>query len=389
MSELDFQGGVPAALQLDYLPYEALREELARLAAAGRQVLGIATFGHQAPPAQALPPAFGQTPWPHVGLPSLVADTAGWAEVWTVAPDAPKVVRGLCDGAPCSHSGTLAFVWLETPLGSDDTMLAGATQQAYDTVLGALRALGGPQAWRIWNYLPDILGDRQGEERYRIFNSGRLAAFEAHATHSDGPPPAACALGQPEGASGPLVLYAIMGQQPARPIENPRQVSAYHYPPQYGLKRPQFSRASVARVAGAGAMGSQGAEQASTFVSGTASIVGHASVHADDVRAQTEETLRNIDALRAQISLDTGVVCPPGALVYKAYVRHAADRAMVEEVMRRHLGAEVIIVFLQAVVCRPDLLVEIEASSRRSVPTRVTDPRRATTPRAQVPSAPC
>lgn len=357
-------------LQLDYVPYARVSQALSRLDAEGRQVLGIASFGRTPPDAALLPQAVADVPWPHVGLPSLQHAVDGWVEVWSLAPDAPRVTQGVFEstdggtgerhhaGVAYSRSGELGFAWLAAPLGNDDLALAGRTQQAYDAVWQAMRTLGLPHAWRVWNYLPDILGSRQGEERYRIFNAGRLAAFQAHATQVDSPPPAACALGQPEGASGPLVIYALLGAQAALPIENPRQVSAYRYPPQYGQQRPQFSRASVAQLGGQGL----------AFLSGTASIVGHASVHAGDVHAQTLETLRNIDALLDQIRQDSGQAWAHSQLAYKAYVRHADDLPVVRELMRAHLGPDATLVFVQAVVCRPDLLVEIEASAARSLP---------------------
>ena len=54
--------------------------------------------------------------------------------------------------------------------------------------------------------------------------------------------PAACALGSRNGS--PLVIYFLASRQPVTPVENPRQISAYDYPAQYGPK-PAFSRASI------------------------------------------------------------------------------------------------------------------------------------------------
>jgi hypothetical protein len=49
-------------------------------------------------------------------------------------------------------------------------------------------------------------------------------------------------------------------------------------------------------------------------------------------------------------------------LAYKVYVRHPADLAAVRATMAETLAAPLTAVFLQADVCRADLLVEIEAT---------------------------
>ena len=63
------------------------------------------------------------------------------------------------------------------------------------------------------------------------------------------------------------------------PVENPRQVSAYRYPPTYGPR--------VADLLARGAGRTSAAATIALFISGTASIVGHETVHQGDVRAQT------------------------------------------------------------------------------------------------------
>ena len=65
-------------------------------------------------------------------------------------------------------------------------------------------------------------------------NSGRATA---------GAVPAACALGSPAGS--PISIYFLAARQPPKMIENPRQTSAYHYPPKFGRHSPIFSRACV------------------------------------------------------------------------------------------------------------------------------------------------
>jgi len=98
------------------------------------------------------------------------------------------------------------------------------------------------------------------------------------------------------------------------------------------------------------------------FVSGTASIVGHETIHRGDVIAQTRETMLNIGALLEEANriVDGGRYSLNG-LKFKVYVRKPADLPAIEATLSELLNAAASIVYLQADVCREDLLVEIEA----------------------------
>jgi enamine deaminase RidA (YjgF/YER057c/UK114 family) len=136
-------------------------------------------------------------------------------------------------------------------------------------------------------------------------------------------------------------------------IENPRQTSAYHYPPKFGSHSPTFSRACLLR------------DSAGTnlFVSGTASIVGHETIHHGDVTAQTRESLLNIDALLDEANRVIGSDrYALDGLKFKVYVRRPADLPAIAHTLSAMVRAADPIVYLQADVCREDLLVEIEAT---------------------------
>jgi enamine deaminase RidA (YjgF/YER057c/UK114 family) len=153
------------------------------------------------------------------------------------------------------------------------------------------------------------------------------------------------------------VIYFLASRAAPTAIENPRQISAYHYPPQYG-PQPAFSRASVLHQA-AGAM---------LFISGTASIVGHQTIHVGDAGAQTRETLANIEALLSEANRVAGAASfALGTLAYKVYVRHATDLGAVEAQLRSAVGSSARVVYLKADICRQDLLVEIEATGSPSL----------------------
>ncbi|MCK7496954.1 MAG: hypothetical protein MZW92_43240 [Comamonadaceae bacterium] len=99
------------------------------------------------------------------------------------------------------------------------------------------------------------------------------------------------------------------------------------------------------------------------FLSGTASIVGHHTVHAGDVAAQCTECLAN-RGRRGRGGRPAGARSGPFSLAeldYRVYVRHAHDFPQVRQTMRSQVPGDARIVFLQADICRPDLLLEIEA----------------------------
>jgi chorismate lyase / 3-hydroxybenzoate synthase len=231
--------------------------------------------------------------------------------------------------------------------------LQAASHRAYADLFAVLAESACPNLLRVWNYLADINREADGSERYRQFNAGRQQAFiEARRSAFEGAP-AACALGMRD---GPLRVYFLAGRQAPLAIENPRQVSAYRYPETYGLRSPTFSRAALVDAGGGRHV---------LFISGTASILGHTTVHLGDVRRQTEESLLNIATLRQLAAERAGDAFAAGALTYTVYVRDPSDLAVVREVFEREVGAESSAardaVYLQADICRADLLVEIEA----------------------------
>ena len=233
---------------------------------------------------------------------------------------------------------------------SDAGALQRATEIAYQEIFDVLDETEHRHLIRIWNYLPEINAQAGGDERYRHFNSARQMAFRKSGRATMGTVPAACALGSPAGS--PLSIYFLAARRPARMIENPRQTSAYHYPPKFGRHSPIFSRACVWGESG----------RARLFVSGTASIVGHETIHRGDVVAQTRETMVNIGALLEEANRIVGSShYSLNDLKLKVYVRKPSDLPAIEAALSELLNPAAAIVYLQADVCREDLLVEIEA----------------------------
>lgn len=321
--------------------------ELAGLSAP--QVLGGFGLG-QALPAQTSP---WPVQWLQVPLQAPVSGSgdAVWQECLLAAGETQS---GELAGVRWRRHGDLLFGVVEC-LEPDPRPMGGLQalgRQAYERVFQVLDAQRLPHLWRVWNYMPDIHGEEVALERYRQFNLGRAQAFEQAARTVEGKVPAACALGV---ADGPLSVAFLAGATPVITIENPRQVAAWRYPHRYGPQSPTFSRAALAHPPG----------QEWLFISGTASIVGHETVHHGDVREQTRETLRNIDAVIAQANAEgRSGRFERRDLVFRAYVRHAEDVPAVREVMAAAWGITDM-VCVQADICRRDLLVEIEAMGWR------------------------
>ncbi|MGQ4660519.1 chorismate transformation enzyme, FkbO/Hyg5 family [Lysobacter sp. F6437] len=243
--------------------------------------------------------------------------------------------------------GHLQFgaIELDEPDDNDISTAAGA---AYRQLLGFVAGHGYPHLLRIWNYLDGItLGDGD-EERYRQFCVGRavgLGAFEPTSL------PAATAIGRLDGRRR-LQVYWLSAKAPGVPLENPRQLSAYRYPRQYGPQPPSFARAMLPPAGSSMPL----------LLSGTAAIVGHQSLHADSVETQLDETLANLDSLlataharRPELPLHFG----PGSRL-KVYVRDAAELDHVKVLLNDRLAPSVPRLVLQAAVCRRELRIEID-----------------------------
>ncbi|TDR77786.1 hypothetical protein [Paludibacterium purpuratum] len=291
--------------------------------------------------------------WPRqsVRTPRLPAGAPTLYEYWFAATSCR---RGRYGDIRYSATPSLLFGVVEldeaafTP--ASGTPLSAAAETAYRQIFALLAEEDRPHLWRVWNYVPEINRVEHSLERYRQFNIGRHQAFGAFERPVDSSP-AACALGV---GPGPLSIAFLAARTPADAIENPRQVSAFVYPSQYGPKSPTFTRAALARLEG----------QAWLFISGTASIVGHETVHVGDVAAQTRETMVNIGVLVDEANRRLGADgFSLSRLCYRVYVRHAADYPLVRQALVEAVGPTLQAVYVQADVCRHDLLMEIEAQA--------------------------
>lgn len=230
----------------------------------------------------------------------------------------------------------------------DHSDICEAAERAYAAMVRFVSGSRTPHLLRMWNYLDAITQGDGDTERYRQFCVGRARGLGSVDIVEL---PAATAIGRCDGRRT-LQVYWLSADRRGTPVENPRQVSAYRYPRQYGPQSPSFARAMLP-------------PHGSTMpllLSGTASVVGHASQHVGELLGQIGETFANFDALlaearRHQPSLPAGF---GSGTRLKVYVRDAADLPLVAKALDERFGASVPRLLLHAAICRRELAVEID-----------------------------
>ncbi len=290
-----------------------------------------------------------QGPSVDVALPCL---STPCQEVWYT----PDPVSGGCDGAVTYSRTSQVIFGVVRARESEYASLEECTSKVYTEILQFLQQMSYSSLLRVWNYFSDINVDNDGIERYKRFCVGRHRAvsvvpdFERYL-------PAASAIGTAE--QDFFLVYFIAAKKPGVQIENPRQISAFHYPDQYGPKSPSFTRAMLKNWK----------EVSQLYISGTASIVGHKTLHRDDVFLQLDETVENLRSLIGHVRAahQCGIERLDQISALKVYIRHPEHYPLIEERLRELTAGKVPVLYLQGDICRKDLLLEIEglASFRR------------------------
>lgn len=249
----------------------------------------------------------------------------------------------------CGRNGALHWAagggWMFVALDvheADHDGIEAASEYVYRTLCDFVASRPEHHLLRVWNYLHAINAGAGDAERYRQFCMGRARGLAAFGIERY---PAATAIGHRD-VQGLLQVYALCATQPGQAFENPRQVSAWRYPRQYGPTPPSFARAMKLPNDG-------------VAISGTAAIIGHASQHSRDVEAQVSETFLNLHALLET----TGSRDFDNATPLKIYLRHAEDMPAVEAALAQRLDPRVPRIVLPGDICRSELLVEIDGWS--------------------------
>lgn len=243
----------------------------------------------------------------------------------------------------------------------------GESLAAFDRMQRRLEAAGAgfERVVRTWIYVNRITAEEAGRERYKELNRARTdfyagIRFAGHMPAGDptaSPFPASTGIG----TGGERITMACLAMQSSRPdvftvpLENPQQTPAFDYQPHYSPQSPKFSRA-MAVVQG---------HFVTTLISGTASIVDSRTVHPGDAERQTRQTIENIESLVSAANFARHGLPGAGATLkdvakLRVYVKRAQDYGICRSAVEQALPG-VPAIYLQADVCRPDLLVEIEA----------------------------
>jgi len=276
-------------------------------------------------------------------------DDPRWLRVPLEAFDAPAPLEAWQVEGPVRHGrhGAVRWSagggWLFAALELDEREHggpAGAAHAAYAQLRDFLRDRDEQRVLRIWNYQGAINQGGGDAERYKLFCDGRAAGS---GDFFAGGYPAATAIGHHD-APHLLQVYLLASVHAGTAVENPRQISAWRYPRQYGRTSPGFARAMMLPA------------QDVLAISGTAAVVGHASAHEGDLAAQLEEILVNLEALLASAGMPAGF---DTHAPLKAYVRRPADAPRVRELLQQRLPG-VPVLLLHGDVCRSELLVELD-----------------------------
>ncbi len=253
-------------------------------------------------------------------------------------------------------------------LGSDTTG-QNVYQQTTEVLQGMRQALeaagsGYEHVLRTWFYLGAITEAEGGTQRYKELNRARTDFYRKirfqpamrQPSIPQGIYPASTAVGmQGRGlAASCLALHTSSSDAMLLALENPQQTPAFAYHPRHSPHSPKFSRAVALLLD----------KYVTTWVSGTASVVHSISRHPGDISRQTQQTIENIERLIAGENFGFHGVKHRGASLadlakVRVYLKRPEDFPVCRAICEERFGS-VPAVYVQADICRPELLVEIE-----------------------------
>ena len=300
---------------------------------------------------QAMQNTLGQMRWPLTWIDSGGQDFAG-TQIWAVSGADVKTLalRGTVTGSlfedryatycrlgglTSSHVGQERGTQARDVFRQMEGILSLGQLQFTDTV-------------RTWFYLDDILS------WYGDFNHARDGFFRQAGVFG-GLVPASTGIGaaNPSGSAliaGLLAARPKNGSMTTRALPSPLQCPALNY-------GSSFSRAVELALP----------DHRRIFVSGTASIApeGH-TIHVGDTRAQIAKSIKVVAAILESRRMQWSDVVRG-----IAYVRNAADVPLYRRYCTAHGLPPMPAVTMNSVICRDDLLFELEVDAVRKQPGRV------------------
>ncbi len=209
---------------------------------------------------------------------------------------------------------------------------------------------------RQWNYIEHITGRVSGRQTYQVFNDVRARFYGNHFEGTGFP--AATGIGMSRG--GIIIEFVAVDAPEAvsLPVDNPVQVAAHDYSEAVLVGEgpvckatPKFERARYLELFG----------KKQIFISGTASIRGEQTVGIGDPEEQTRVTIDNMVRLYSGESLKalSEQALEPVYGHARVYVKNRKDYFRIRNTFWHSYGA-LPVVYIQADICRDELLVEIE-----------------------------
>jgi enamine deaminase RidA (YjgF/YER057c/UK114 family) len=296
---------------------------------------------------------------------------------WKTAVEASFIVTGSANIAGRSFN-SIPYIILESETGKEvwsggvssysypsDTRIAA--EKAFDIMAGILKKeqMSMNDIVRQWNYVGDILAVRGGYQNYQIFNEVRSDYYHRYRNIKGFP--AATGVGIKHGGVI-LDFCAVKPRQSVmiKPVENPSQINAYSYGQQVlmGLADegrrvnhpPQFERGLLLA----------NNKYSILFISGTASILGQETVGMGDIEKQTLITIENIRKVSDNAGINKLVseqsVYRENFSLLRIYIKRQSDFSTVRQVCDKYFKG-IPAVYIEADICRDDLLIEIEAEA--------------------------
>jgi enamine deaminase RidA (YjgF/YER057c/UK114 family) len=216
---------------------------------------------------------------------------------------------------------------------------------------------------RQWNYIEDITGFAGENQHYQIFNDVRSSYYNS-SKFTNGYP-AATGIGMNSG--GVIIDFVannVNNVTQSISIKSPVQSDAHQYTQEVLAHNairtattestPKFERAKAL---------ASNSENLTIFISGTASIKGQQSVFSNDAIMQTKFTINNILKLVSKENIEkhnlSKFYTSLRPFYFRVYIKNPADFEAVKKVCNEMLGTMQLL-YLQADICRPELLIEIE-----------------------------
>lgn len=273
-----------------------------------------------------------------------------FSEVWISSGKVENIKKGNFN---FGIDGENLFGYTSFSYSNTSEKLDKITEKKYIELFQHIRQLNYPYIYRMWNYIPQI-NNEENIDNYKLFCKGRNNAFNNVYLNSYGIIPAATGIGNY--SKDRIGIYFLANKfNKIICLENPRQIPAYKYPDTYGPKPPSFSRATVVL---------RDKNMFDIYISGTASIIGSESIFPGDPTGQCTTTIENLKILLSKDNLaryDIPFEFTLKDMDYiKIYYRRKCDLTIIKKYCESEFAPNSHISYINADICRKELLVEIE-----------------------------